>query len=459
MTFNFAQTCENTNISGSGIAAKECAIGPFQNQNLTDETPVVVGSIDILELDEDLKLITQSSLFGTYRNGDSFSYTSTSNDPSKINTTAYPTAIQISIIGNNKDGESLFFAGLIEYATECNGMPSLDEASSIGWITFSNLEPPQTSVCPLSAVPTTSPTSFTKAPVIRPPPTTHASEKDPRPSSVPSIPTQKPSCLFPSYSSKGYSKKISKGSKSGKSGKGKGSKSSKGSGSIRSYSYSMSEVKGKGKGSKSHNNIFYHGQLTECEDSPSSAPPKVTHAPVSLSKDDEMTRAPVHNSNDNPTAKVEPSNDSHPSKKYPVARNGPLEDDDVSYISSNDSKTEDYRENVTGVVVPSQSDEQEFAESSGYYALLTLVTILAVAGAMTMYFWPIRKSLQQKKEQQCDSRKREQESQLDEDDRTTYLSSVLSSLYPDHDDPLLSGETKGLFVNSGNNCDRSLLRL
>jgi len=136
MEFNFANTCENSAIKGDGIAATDCAVEPFQNQNVSDLVPVTVGSIDILELDEDLVLLRQSSTFGTYLDGDKFNYTAISNDPSKVNETQYPTALQISVIGNNKDGETLFFAGLLIFVTDCSVYPTLLEGSTVGWITF-----------------------------------------------------------------------------------------------------------------------------------------------------------------------------------------------------------------------------------------------------------------------------------------------------------------------------------
>lgn len=136
MTFNFSQTCNNTKILGAGINKTDCAIAPFQNNSVTDKIPVTVGSIDILELDSNLMLLTQKTLFGTYRNGDTFSYTSVSNDQTNLNGTAYPTALQVSVIGNNAGGETLFFAGLVVYATDCSAYPTILEGSSVGWITF-----------------------------------------------------------------------------------------------------------------------------------------------------------------------------------------------------------------------------------------------------------------------------------------------------------------------------------
>lgn len=114
----------------------DCAVAPFQDDSVTDLVPVSVGSIDILELDANLVLLSQSSKFGTYQDGDSFDYESVSNNPDAVNATSYPRALQVSVIGNNAAGETLFFAGLMVFVTDCSVYPNLVEGSSIGWIKF-----------------------------------------------------------------------------------------------------------------------------------------------------------------------------------------------------------------------------------------------------------------------------------------------------------------------------------
>lgn len=136
MTLGFSQTCDATAIEGDGIVTTDCAIAPFQDDSVTDLVPVTVGSIDILELDEDLTLLTQSSIFGTYNDGDSFEYTSISSDASMVNSTMFPKALQVSVLGNNANGDSIFFAGLIIFRTDCSTYPVLDVGDSIGWVTF-----------------------------------------------------------------------------------------------------------------------------------------------------------------------------------------------------------------------------------------------------------------------------------------------------------------------------------
>ena len=140
MTFNFSRTCDVDGVLGDGIVTTDCAIAPFQNDNVTDLVPVSVGSIDILELDEQLALVTQETRFGTFTDGETFEYTSISNDPSKVNATIFPKALQFSVLGNNADGETLFFAGLVIYGSDCLVFPTIVENSTIGWLTFVSTE-------------------------------------------------------------------------------------------------------------------------------------------------------------------------------------------------------------------------------------------------------------------------------------------------------------------------------
>ena len=136
LRLNFNATCETTALIGDGILTSDCAIEPFQNDNVTDKVPISAGSIDILELDADLVLLSQSSRFGTFNNGDIIRFASVSNDPSVLNETFYPKGLQISIVGNNVLGETLFFAGLIVFETDCGQYPPIEVGSSVGWIIF-----------------------------------------------------------------------------------------------------------------------------------------------------------------------------------------------------------------------------------------------------------------------------------------------------------------------------------
>lgn len=136
LTLNFNATCETTALTGDGILTSDCAIEPFQNDNVTDKVPISAGSIDILELDADLVLLTQSSRFGTFNDGDVIRFASVSNDPTMLNETFYPKGLQLSIVGNNVLGETLFFAGLIVFETDCGQYPLIEVGSSVGWITF-----------------------------------------------------------------------------------------------------------------------------------------------------------------------------------------------------------------------------------------------------------------------------------------------------------------------------------
>lgn len=135
-SFNMTQTCADEVILGDGILNTECTLAPFQNDSVTNLVPVSVDSVDILELDANLVLITQASRFGPFRTGDSFEYESISNNPSAINETNVPKALQLSMIGSNSEGASIYFAALLIYITDCGDYTSILPDSKIGLITL-----------------------------------------------------------------------------------------------------------------------------------------------------------------------------------------------------------------------------------------------------------------------------------------------------------------------------------
>jgi hypothetical protein len=140
-TLTNASCDNNDNIVGDGVLSTECSIAPFQSGNtntsaITDRVPVSVETIDILELDTDLVFITQTSKFGNFSSNDTFEFVSITNNLTAINISTVPKAIQISMLGRNSAGESLFFQALIIYSIDCTIFPIIEPGTSIGWITL-----------------------------------------------------------------------------------------------------------------------------------------------------------------------------------------------------------------------------------------------------------------------------------------------------------------------------------
>jgi hypothetical protein len=69
-TFDFRNTCDDFNVTGPGISDNACFVDFAADLNVTDEVPVAVTRIEILELDQILQVVAQTQIVGNYRTGD-----------------------------------------------------------------------------------------------------------------------------------------------------------------------------------------------------------------------------------------------------------------------------------------------------------------------------------------------------------------------------------------------------
>jgi hypothetical protein len=71
-TFDFLLTCNDFNVTGPGIADDACFVDFSSNDgsNVTDEVPVSVNRVEILELDQFLQVVAQTQINGDFRSGD-----------------------------------------------------------------------------------------------------------------------------------------------------------------------------------------------------------------------------------------------------------------------------------------------------------------------------------------------------------------------------------------------------
>jgi hypothetical protein len=67
-TFDFLQTCADFNLTGPGISDSACDV--TAEAGVTDEVPVVVFQIEILELDQRAIVVAQTQIAGDFRTGD-----------------------------------------------------------------------------------------------------------------------------------------------------------------------------------------------------------------------------------------------------------------------------------------------------------------------------------------------------------------------------------------------------
>ena len=139
-TLDFALTCPPVNITlGDAVAATTCLVSPYANPEVSDLVPVSVSSIDVLELNQNLQIMVQENIAPkvAYLDGDTFSYISYAAIPGEIvNAEDLPRAIQLNLIGVNKNGEAIINVYLITFTNACGAYPVLSEGQFAGWTRF-----------------------------------------------------------------------------------------------------------------------------------------------------------------------------------------------------------------------------------------------------------------------------------------------------------------------------------
>jgi len=135
----------------TGVEATFCQINPFgddenETSTIKDLVPVVVESIDVVELGQDLQTFSQKIITaGTsnFTNGDSFTFTPMIGEDNDI-----PKVIQLNIFALNVLGERILNFYAISYSNDCDAFPVLFEGGSAGWTQFTKLDPPTAEQCP-----------------------------------------------------------------------------------------------------------------------------------------------------------------------------------------------------------------------------------------------------------------------------------------------------------------------
>jgi hypothetical protein len=142
----FDQLCEETSISGAGVDRTGCSVTPAdESVEFTDEVPVAVSSIDVLELGLNLAVIATTQVIGTFRSGDSFAYSSVVSTPEGIDMVTergvFPGGLQLNINGRNALGEFITNVWVIVFNNECGIFPVISEGDQIGWTKFVSVAP------------------------------------------------------------------------------------------------------------------------------------------------------------------------------------------------------------------------------------------------------------------------------------------------------------------------------
>jgi hypothetical protein len=137
---DFALTCDNkTVVAGSGINASECRITTDRNLNVTDQVPVSVSKVQVLELNQDLDIITTSQYEEEFADGDIFTYTSVIASNNITRPQDVPRALQMTITGRNQEEQDLVNFWIIIFDNSCGIYPVVLEGEQIGWTIFVRL--------------------------------------------------------------------------------------------------------------------------------------------------------------------------------------------------------------------------------------------------------------------------------------------------------------------------------
>lgn len=139
---NFTSICKDTNIVNKpGIKGTDCfqrGIG-INAENINDTIPIQINTINIIELNSKLLVISQTSLSGDYRNNDIFNYTSTlvkNSTNSLLTSDTLPAALQLNMVGINQLFEPITNVWIILFDNNCGFYPILDRGDNIGWTTL-----------------------------------------------------------------------------------------------------------------------------------------------------------------------------------------------------------------------------------------------------------------------------------------------------------------------------------
>jgi hypothetical protein len=112
-------------------------VSPFENPSVGDLVPVAVQEIVILELDQNLDVLVREEISNSFKDGDTFTYTSYAAEPGKIvEPLNLPRAIQFNIVGINALEQAITNIVVITFSNSCQAYPVLIPGQYAGWVRF-----------------------------------------------------------------------------------------------------------------------------------------------------------------------------------------------------------------------------------------------------------------------------------------------------------------------------------
>jgi hypothetical protein len=131
-TLDFSLSCDALNVDGPGVNNTRCL--ERGTDETPDVTPIVVNTFQILELDQDLEPIVETSRRGEFLSGSNISYTSVITElNSSATTMVLPKGITIIVTGRNSENVSIVSSTIVVFNNNCTVYPVLEVGQTLGW--------------------------------------------------------------------------------------------------------------------------------------------------------------------------------------------------------------------------------------------------------------------------------------------------------------------------------------
>lgn len=136
MILDFSVACEDASVGGPGVNATSCIASRVNPDMVTDFTPVVVTSIQILELNAFSRVIKQTALTGLFLDGARLSYRSVLDEYDTFNATTFPRSFQMIFQARNAQDQPIRITWLVVYSNSCDVFPVIYPGQTEGLIVF-----------------------------------------------------------------------------------------------------------------------------------------------------------------------------------------------------------------------------------------------------------------------------------------------------------------------------------
>ena len=124
-------------MGDAGIADIECVTNPEFTGSPSD---LNITSVTFLELDQNLQLLTSSTVTDNLKNGDTVEFASFTANPDQVTTTKLPSTIEVGIMATDKDMNSILTNWVVSFSNACDAYPVISVGDTIGWTEFVSVE-------------------------------------------------------------------------------------------------------------------------------------------------------------------------------------------------------------------------------------------------------------------------------------------------------------------------------